>query len=217
MTPAMSFALLTVLAANPYVTQAKVFQQDQQWEKCLQRLEVARERWKNAPEDDVEIELYTGLCRLGLGHEQDAREHFAAALKLDPEAKLPLSAGSRVIAFFERVRTHPEEAVVLQPEVPRVEAPVESTAPPSATAQVTQRHLVAPIVLGSAAVVSTVIASVFGAQAKSLESQANAAVFESDIHSLGDSARGDATAANVFFAVAAAALIAALVVYFVTN
>jgi len=215
----MSFAILTlVLTANPYLTQAKVFHQDQQWEKCLQRLELAQQRWKNAPEDEVELELYTGLCRLGLGHEQDAREHFAAALKLDPEARLPESVGSRVKAFFERVRSHPEEAVVLLPEQPKVEAPKEAVVePPSVTAQVTKRHLVVPIVLGGAAVVSTVIASVFGAQAKSLESQANAATFETDIYALGNSARGNATAANVFFGVAAAALIAAVVVYFVTN
>ncbi|MFT3840606.1 MAG: hypothetical protein QM723_26695 [Myxococcaceae bacterium] len=210
----MTFAVLaTLLAANPYLVQAKVFVDHRQWEQCLDRLDVAVER---SAEDQAGVELLRGVCRLGLGQEQDAREQFAAALKLDPSVQLPAGLDSRVVSFFERVKAHPEEAVVLEPVV--ASAPVAAVVePPSVSGQMGRKHLVLPLSLGGVAVVSTVIATVLGVQAKTLEGQANAAMFEADVHSLGDSARSNATGANVMFGVALTALAAAVIIYLVQN
>jgi hypothetical protein len=205
----MTFALVAlVLAANPYVEQAKVFVEHHEWEKCLDRLE-------RVLQDDAEAEVYRGVCRLGLGQEQDARELFSAALKLDPSVKVPAGLDGRVSAFFERMKAHPEEAVVLEPVVqPKVEAPAAAV---ETSSVLSNKHLLLPGTFAGVAVVSTVVASVLGVQAKSLESQANAAMFEADVFSLGNSARSNATAANVMFGVAVAALAAAVVIYFLEN
>ncbi len=216
----MTFALLAlVLAANPYVAQAKVLVDHRQWEKCLDRLDLAAERVKNTPQEQAELEVYRGVCRLGLGQEQDAREAFGAALKLDPEVRVPAAVDRRVSSFFERVKAHPEEAVALEPVVaPKVEAPPEAVVEtPGVTSQLGKKHLVLPVTLAGVAVVSMVVATVLGVEAKNLEGQANAAMFESDIYSLGTSARSNATAANVMFGVALTALAAAVIVYFVQN
>lgn len=208
----MIFAVLAaLLAANPYLVQAKVFVDHRQWEKCLDRLDVAAQR---SNEDQAEVELYRGVCRLGLGQEQDAREQFAAALKLDSSVQLPPGLDSRVATFFEKVKAHPDEVVVLEPVVTKVEAPQAAV---SVSGQVGRRHLVLPLSFAGAAVVSAAIATVLGVQAKTLEGQANAAMFEVDVHSLGDSARSNATGANVMLGVALTALAAAVIIYFVQN
>ncbi len=220
MRPALLLALALCAApasaasANPYLSQAKVFYRHYRFEKCLERLEVARERYANAAQDEVELELYAGLCRLGLGHQLDARVHFGRALKLDRQARLPAGVSPRVNELFERLREKPLEELE-----PKVEAPPNEPNPPAAPGlfdkvDLSRHHLLPPLSLGGGALLATVVASVFGAEARSLEGQANRAIFESDIYRLGNSARTNATAANVCFAVAGAALVAAVVSWF---
>jgi hypothetical protein len=91
------FVLLPVLASaaespNPFLSQAKGLYSDMEFEKCSRRLEQAT-RWTNSQRQLAEIELFSGLCVLGLGDEREAIERFEMALKLDGTVAPPDAAG----------------------------------------------------------------------------------------------------------------------------
>jgi len=221
---AMVSSTALAAAGNPYLGQVKGLFEARRWERCLERVELARQRWSNAPDDEAQLELYAGLCRLGLGHELDAQLHLARALRIDLTLHLPLGTGPRVELFFERVRARvraspagaEEEAPVepAQPEPPKEEAPAPAV---SLSERLSKQHLVAPLSLAGAGLVGVVVGAVLGAEAKRLEGQANRALFESEIYRFGNAAKADATGANVSFAVAGAAAVAAVVVWWLLN
>ncbi len=208
---------------NPYLPQVKLLHDAHRFEQCLERVELAQKRWSNTEEDQVQLELFTGLCRLGLGHELDAQQHLLKAIRLDPTAHLPAKVGPKVELFYERLRARARAApgAAVEPEAPPQPAPeatVEAPAPSLGLGErLSKQHLVAPLVLGGGALVAAVVGIGFGVQAKSLEGEANRALFESDIYRLGNSAKSNATAANVSLAVAGAALVAAVVVWWLLN
>jgi hypothetical protein len=74
-----------------------------------------------------------------------------------------------------------------------------------------------PITLGIAAVAFTGASAFFGVQAKNAEQNANQAHFYSDAVSYGADANMQALLANVGFAIAGAAAIAAVIAFFVLN
>lgn len=51
-----------------------------------------------------ERSIYLGLCHFALGHAGDAKQHFEAALAIDPHAKLPPYSPPKVMSFFEQLR-----------------------------------------------------------------------------------------------------------------
>jgi hypothetical protein len=63
------------------------------------------------------------------------------------------------------------------------------------------------------AVVAVAVGAGLGANAKSLQSKANAAQYDSDFHQLGSEAKSSATGANVAFGIAAAAAVGAVLWY----
>jgi hypothetical protein len=228
-------ALLLAAGPNPYLSQAKVLHQGLDFEKCLKRLQQAT-RWENSNEQLAEIELYSGLCQFGLGHERDANEHFEMGLKIDPKLALPPLVGPKISALFQKAQAKVLPRVASQtPSAPPPEPPpppppkkVELTPEPAPAAPVEpvelhqeapkhERHVVAPLAVLGVSAAAAVVAIVFGAQAKSYESKANAGMFESDSITWGATARTDALVANVCWAVAGAALIAAIITFFVAR
>lgn len=75
------------------------------------------------------------------------------------------------------------------------------------------RKHAAAIALTGVALLSAAVGVGLGANAQNLATRANAARYESEFHALGESAKGQATAANVFFGVAGAAAIGAIVAW----
>ncbi len=218
---------------NPHLASAKVFHQGLKFEKCLERLEQAG-KWKNTSAQLAEIELYLGLCHLGLGHEQDAKEHFELSLKLDAQVALPPFQSPKVTKAFEAARA----AVAPPPAPPVVEAPPVvpevSDAPkrveidpgssqprePDGGLQATaepEKHYAAPLALAGGAVVATTVAIIFGVRAKSLEAEANSAKFESDAIAIGNDARTAQLVTNITFPVAGVLGAAAVLTYFLIN
>ena len=248
MTRAVLLGLVLSTAAraespNPYLAQAKVFHQGLDYEKCLKRLDQAG-KWDNSKGQLAQIELYSGLCHLALGHETEGRENFELALALDPGLTLPPMQGPKVAGLFEKARAKvasvapvekpdppPEKIVEVPP--PKVEPPplppvqdapkrvelVPAETPPALvqTSPPKQTHLAVPVAIGAVAVAAVVVAIVFGVQARSLESRANNAAFESDAVSLGRQATTDALVANVGFSLAGAAAVAAVISFVVLN
>ncbi|MFT3839413.1 MAG: hypothetical protein QM723_20690 [Myxococcaceae bacterium] len=98
-----------------------------------------------------------------------------------------------------------EEPPKLTPE-PKPVAPVQVEEP-------FFKRRAGPIAVGGVAVVAVAVGAGLGANAKSLQSKANGAQYDSDFHQLGSQAKSSATGANVAFAVAAVAAIGAVLWY----
>jgi hypothetical protein len=114
---------------NPYLSQAKVFHQGLEYEKCLQRLDQA-ERWNNAPAQLAEIELYRGVCKFELSAPvSEVKEHFRLALSLDIKVQPPAMMSDRLAALFgdEVARVRPQREAALADRPP---LGLSSSAPP---------------------------------------------------------------------------------------
>lgn len=224
---------------NPYLAQAKVFNQGLEYEKCLQRL-VQASRWPSSAKEQVDIELYGGLCSFGAGRAEDAKERFALALQLDPKAALPPFTSPKITELFNDVRQRlgltGTAAAVTAKTPPPAEPPVPTTptdrplaaAPaPSLTPRaepvspaakkpwlhVAGKDAALPASLGVASLAATGAAVYLGVMAGSLEAQANAAPFQADALRIGGQAQTAALWANVGYAVAGTALVSAVTVF----
>jgi hypothetical protein len=225
--------------ANPYLNQAKEFQAQLDFEKCLRRLEQAS-RWNgNTKQQLAQIELYSGLCEAGLGHEKEAAEHFELGFALDPSLELPPQQGPKITALFKKAKAHapppdphaeikpappleqPTQAVP-PPEPPPTPAPAESqpTPAPATIEAAKTTHLAAPLSIAAVSVVSCGVGIAFGVLSKSTADTARMAMmsmFESDVVAKLQIAQTYGLIANVLFGVAGAALIAAVATYFGLN
>jgi len=224
-----SIALVLLVAAhepNPFLLQAKVFQQSLEFEKCLKRLENAA-RWKDTTDAErAEIELYQGLCRLGLGREGDAEQHFQRALRLDPAVALPPLTSPRVERLFDKARATtgipaplPIEEPAAPPPAPSlVPAAAPPTPPPEPVVEAQKPvRLGLPLGIAGLSAGALIAAAALGTQAQGLAAQSKGALFASDAFSLGRDAQTFALGANVLYAVAGAALVTAIIVFLVIN
>jgi hypothetical protein len=89
--------------------------------------------------------------------------------------------------------------------------------PPQVPAAPPEKHLAAPLTLGIVGVLSAGAGVVFGVLAKQAETQANNTMWGSDSAKYASTANTDSLVANICYGVAAAALVAALIVYLVSN
>ncbi|ADO75416.1 hypothetical protein [Stigmatella aurantiaca] len=224
---------------NPFLVQAKVHYQGLEFEKCLRRLEQAG-RWKKSTRaEQVDIELYSGLCAFNLGNEEEARKSFSVALELDPKVELPPYSSPRLVTFFDALaqRTTPPEdaeeetaqAAPPAPATPPPAPPVQDTprqvelqpAPPPEQPLLTQappapqpKKLLFPVLLSGTSAVAAGGAVYFGLQARSEEEKANDRdTFYEDSLVHRDDARQNAKIANVAVGVAATAAVGALLSY----
>lgn len=120
---ALALTLLLAARPNPYLSQAKVFHQGLEYEKCLKRLDKANQ-WDSSKHEQAEIALYSGLCALALGREKDAAENFELALGIDPKLPLPPLQGPKVAALWEAAKKKVVPAAEAEPvktEAPKVE------------------------------------------------------------------------------------------------
>ena len=232
----MFAVLLIALAAqpNPWLTQAKLYQQSGDYKQCLKRLEQAR-NWESSREEQVEIALYGGLCAAALLKTKDAEAEFKRALALDPSAKLPPFSSPKVVAMFEALRpppspaaapepapASPEPAPEAQPPAPALAAPEVVPAPANdelreAPPPPPRRAPVVPLMVGGVAVAALGVGLGLGVNASSVGGRADAAEFQSDAYQLRQSAEASALGANAAYGIAAAAAVAALVLFLVTR
>ena len=216
----IGLALALVLGGNPFLDQAREDYASLYFEKCVQRLDQAAE-WKGSTTaEQRDIELYAGLCHLNLSHRRDAAEHFKLALRIDEGADLPPYSSPKAVELFLRVKRAlreppkplPDDDSPFDTELtpkPKVD-PLPPGPPPP------WKRNAGPIALGVIAMAAIAAGVGLGLHAKALESQANAARFESDFVSYGNAARDSAVAANVSYGVAFVAGATGLAIY-LTN
>jgi hypothetical protein len=153
--------------------------------------------------DRGEVEVLAGACSFELGKTAEAREHFRRGLRIDPRAVLPPESSPKIVEAFGRaqadVRSESERTATTTTPAP-VPARAEASplrAPPRA--ETPARTPIVALSIAGAAVVLGVVGSYGYLRARSLESDANAARFESDAYALGDRAKSSIVVANVGF------------------
>lgn len=209
-------------SANPYLAQAAVFYVGLEYEKCVERLDRAG-TWKSTPEEAVQIELYAGLCKYNLRRIDEAREHLRMALLLDPKVTLPPLTSPPIRELFasvaETLPVREVEAAAAAPEespstlaAAPVATPILAPAPELEQAPAPRRSWVLPVTLGGVSVGAAGVGAFFGLRAREYERESNRAGFTSVAHENAGFARGNATAANVSYATAAAFAVSAAVV-----
>ena len=125
------------------------------------------------------------------------------------------------VASNEVVESPPEEKAPPEKKPDASDRPVRDEPPPkllpdshtglpSTPEPFLKRHA-GPIALGGVAVVALAVGLGLGANAKSLESRANQATYDSDFHKLGSQAKGEAIGANISFAIAILAVAGGLI------
>jgi hypothetical protein len=219
---------------NPFLVQAKVLYQGLEFEQCLKRLEQAT-RWKNSSRaEQVEIELYSGLCTFSLGNEPEARRYFSVALELDPKVELPPYSSPRLVTFFDDLAQR-ETARADEPETPPQPPAPPSAAPASDSPRVVAlqpasppeqpaliqkataprpKSLFFPALLSGASVAATGGAVYFGLHARAEEARANSAdTFYEDALVSRRQAQQSASITNIAIGVAATAAAGALLSY----
>lgn len=210
----MTALVLTLLAANPFLTEALELEQNLDFEGCVSRLKQASTQWKSTPEELRDIELHAGLCTFNLGKTKQAEGHFRMALRLDENASLPEYTSPKAIELFASVKRS------LPPPKPVVEdAPIATVLVPKPQRTFGQllSHRVPSLVSGGVSVLSLVTGIVLATTAQNVAAQANAAHFESDFYRLGADARGFATGATISWVVAAIAASAAVVTWLIAS
>ncbi len=211
--------------SSPELKAAKAHYQDLDFEKCLKKLAQASKA-RHSRADEIEIELYSGLCAFNLGDKGAAERHFRAALELEPTTELPAYTSPKIVELFRGIQRRVERAKPPLPE-PAPERTVEAPArteplvepepeqPAPETLAVERRRFapeapaasrpapVLPIVLAGLAVAAAGTGTYFGLQARDQAERANGAFFESDAIAHGERAQRNALIANVSFGVAA--------------
>jgi hypothetical protein len=207
--------LLSAAAPNPFLAEARVHFQAQDFQRCLKRLDQAAS-WKSTTTEEAEVSLYRGLCRFGGGEETAAAGDFEHALRIDAAVALPAWTSPRLREAFEATRarlgltatttTTTNTATTALTNV----TPSPATPTVSSTASAEPRRLAAwpGVATLAAASVALGLGIGFGAHARGLETASFGARFESDARAAALGARDFATAANASFAVAAAAAVA---------
>jgi hypothetical protein len=201
---------------NPYLTQARELYEQLDFEKCLVRVGQASQ-WKNSSTQDLrDLEIVGALCALNLGARTEAAERMKQALRIDPAVELPEFASPKAVKLFMFVKRSmrgpvppmPDED--LPPDV-KPERPLEVTTP--------SRFPIRPVplVLAGGSLLAFIVGVALGVHANDLGAQARAQPFESDYLALRSQAFASATAANVGYVFAAAALLTGIVLFLVQR
>lgn len=211
----MLLALLVLSASppNPFLTEARVLFQAQEYGKCLRRLEQAGAWRQSSVEEEAEVALYRGLCRFATD-EAGAAGDFEHALRIWARVALPAWTSPRIREAFAAARVRagvadvppaaPTAAPAAAPAAPPPPPLVETAGPPRRRVGV-----LAPALAGGVAAAALGCGIGFGAHARALESRSFTTVYEADTRAAALSARDYATAANASYGVAAAAALTA--------
>ena len=200
-------ALIALTAQpNPYLVQAKLFQQSGDYRQCIKRIEQAQ-KWESSREEQLDLAIYGGLCDFALLKTKEAELEFKLALTIDPTAKLPPFSSPKAVALFESLRPKVAE-----------QKPVEVQQPPPALAPAPSRRIsLVPVVSAVISFAALGVGIGLGVSAASVQTQAKEAVFQNEAFALKQSANGQALGANISYGLAGAALAAAVIFFFVTR
>jgi tetratricopeptide (TPR) repeat protein len=189
---ALLLATSPVRAATPLLQQAIQAYESLEYESALNLLNQARDAPMLTPRDQATIYMYLGLVRFSKGERDLADQSFRQALDIDPTLQLPAHTSPKIVERFDVVKA---KRVAEQP---------------------TRSHTGAWIAAG-ATVALAGTGVVFGVLAHKNANDFDAAQFADDAQRKKESARTDTHLANVFYGVAGAAAVTAIVLYIIED
>ncbi len=205
-------------ADDPRLASARRHHQALDFEKCIEALSSPA-----APEttelERGDAEVLQGACYFELGEPAKAAERFRAGLRIHPRALLPPYSSPKIVDAFAAAQADVRAEVAgrstdSEPKSEPQSTPRSTTTlkepPPVRTSAMPP---VLSLVLGGTAIPAAVVGAVSYARGNQLESEANAAHFESDAYAAGERARTAMLVANVGFAAAVVFAAAAVIVW----
>ena len=186
-----------------------------EYEQALTILEQGKGKTGLPEADRAKILLYLGLTRFSLGDQTSARLDFEAALRIDREILPPADTSPKIIRIFHEVKTS------LPPEKPKL---TKKPDPAKGTDKALNVKQTAPIKktnrtwtwvaagVGAAAMVSAGTCGILAGQA---EDDFKQATWADEAAEYKDQAETRALAANVMYGIGGAALLTAVVLFFV--
>ena len=215
---------------NPHLKQGRELLQNAEDERAQSAFQRALAWPHNSREQSVTAHLYLGIVHYNLMQRQQARQNFAAALKLRADAQLPHLTSPKIAALFEQVRNQlgAERAAQRAREAAQKRSktrgaasaapPRPSTTSPSRTSPEGRRRLRWPVwtALGLAGA-SGLAGLVVGISARSLAEDANdLALTYPAAKALRDRAASRALAANILFGAAGAAALGSALLFWLS-
>lgn len=224
--------------AESYLSAASGLFARNEYEQALEYIRKARTQPSNGADMDASLALWEGLLLLHLGKKDEPTPHLELAFLLKPELALPAKLSPKIKLRVEEIRARvkkeraekalafrrepapppPPPPVQPEPKVAEVKKPEEEK-PYLPSAELASRHAtpVAPLVLGGVALGAGAAGAWFGLQSQDAVVRARAQGVQLDAASALGEANGQALAANVAFAVAGTAALAALVTLLVSR
>jgi tetratricopeptide (TPR) repeat protein len=174
-------------------------------------LEQAAGRTDLPRADQARARLYLGLVAFTLGDRVRAEAAFKAALEIDRELQLPADTSPKIAEVFEALRAKLPRQVVRPEPDPGPGPGVGGEAPPPPG----PRERVWTWVLAGLGGAALAAGGTCGYLAYASEQDSQKAVWASDAASHHDKAETRALAANVLYGLGGAALVGALILFFV--
>ncbi len=216
-------------AAQRRVAAAAHLYEELEYERALDQLSKAKAGHRTIA-DDLAIALYEGIILADMGRPEESTAAFREALRLKPDAVLPVKVSPKVQGEFEKIRRERSEetppparqsATVAEdrPERPKPPPSLEPTAAPTdlhltqtSSSGMTLKRAT-PYALLGAAVLTGAMGAYFGVKSRNNVNGARQATSTEAALSRLDNANSQAKLANVLFAGAGAAGIGAGLTY----
>ncbi len=188
-----------------------------EYEHALTILEKGKGKTGLPEADRAKILLYLGLTRFSLGDQTSARVDFEAALRIDREILPPADTSPKIIRIFHEVRTGLPK-LTKRPKLTKKPGPakgtdkalsIKQTAPVKKTKRI-WTWVAAGV--GAAAMASAGTCGILAGQA---EDDFKQAAWADEAAEYKDQAETRALAANVMYGIGGAALLTAVVLFFV--
>ncbi len=188
-----------------------------EYPEALRLLQAAAGRPGLSHPDQVRILLYLGLVHFTLGDRAPAEEAFEAALRLERELQLPADTSPKIAEVFEALRARLPPAPKPAPEVkpqPEVE-PAPKPGPAAGASAPGPRNRVWTWVMAGLGGAALAAGGACGYLASASQQEFEDATWASDAMDARAAAQDRALAANLLYGLGGAALVTALVLFFV--
>jgi tetratricopeptide (TPR) repeat protein len=203
-------------AADPQLAEAISAYENFEYEQALKLLTQVGQKAGLDEADRARVHLFTGLTLFTLGERERAEQAFAQALRLDYQIAPPADTSPKIIAAFQAVKkTIPAPAPKPDPRVGTGDR--DPDPPPTVVAPAPSKGRVWTWVVagvGAAALAGGGLSAGLAAQAKGDFDDQEWAARAADLK---ETVETRALAANVLFGVGGAALLTAVVLFFVED
>ncbi len=191
--------------------------EDFEYENALRLLRKAAGHPGSSEEEQARILLYQGLVHFTLGDQKLAEREFGQALKKDFSVYPPQDTSPKIISVFEAIKKTIPPPMPPEPPPDRAEPPPPVTFPAPTPPPPGKKGRVWTWVAAGIGGAALIGGGVFGGLAAQAKGEFDDEEWAGPAADLGDTVDSRAMTANILFGVGGAALVAAVVLFFVED